>query len=134
MSRDERRTLHHHWREQLRTELGEQLNSLTERLENIARSVDELHDETRRRVLRSIEVIGVTTNGSARYKELLRAVAPRIVMCEKAAEVLEAHIVSSLAPSTEHLILIGDPKQLRPSIATYELSIDSGPGKSYMLW
>ena len=27
---------------------------------------------------------------------------------EEAAEVLEAHILTSLAPTTEHLILIGD--------------------------
>jgi len=41
---------------------------------------------------------------------------------EEAAEVLEAHIVTSLSSSCEHLILIGDHQQLRPSTAVFELS------------
>lgn len=36
------------------------------------------------------------------------------MIVEEAAQVLEAHIVSSLAPSCEHLIMIGDHQQLRP--------------------
>ncbi len=43
-------------------------------------------------------------------------------MVEEAAEVLEAHIITSLSSSCEHLILIGDHFQLRPSTAVYELS------------
>lgn len=31
----------------------------------------------------------------------------QIVMIEEAAEVLESHVITSLAPTTEHLILIG---------------------------
>jgi superfamily I DNA and/or RNA helicase len=46
---------------------------------------------------------------------------------------LEAHILSSLTPSTQHLILIGDHLQLRPHIATYTLSVDSQPGEYFKL-
>lgn len=45
-----------------------------------------------------------------------------LVIVEEAAEVLEAHIVTSLTKHTDHLILIGDHKQLKPSTAVYELS------------
>lgn len=41
---------------------------------------------------------------------------------EEAAEVLEAHIITSLSSSCQHLILIGDHFQLRPSTAVFELS------------
>lgn len=41
---------------------------------------------------------------------------------EEAAEVLEAHIVTALCKECDHLILIGDHMQLRPSPAVYELS------------
>lgn len=41
---------------------------------------------------------------------------------EEAAEVLESEIVTVLTGHTEHLILIGDHKQLRPKNAVYELS------------
>lgn len=35
----------------------------------------------------------------------------QIVMIEEAAEVLESHVLTSLAPTTEHLILTGAPSQ-----------------------
>ncbi len=39
----------------------------------------------------------------------------QIVMIEEAVEVLESHVITSLAPTTEHLILIGAsfPKRVR---------------------
>jgi superfamily I DNA and/or RNA helicase len=44
------------------------------------------------------------------------------------AEVLEAHVLSSLSPKTQQLILIGDHQQLRPKTQVYDLSVDSGKG------
>ena len=43
-------------------------------------------------------------------------------MVEEAAEVLEAHIITSLTKGCQHLILIGDHQQLRPKPAVYELA------------
>ena len=43
-------------------------------------------------------------------------------MIEEAAEILEAHLVTSLTESCKHLILIGDHQQLRPSTTVYELA------------
>lgn len=43
--------------------------------------------------------------------------APRILIIEEAGQVLEAHILATLFPSVQHLIAIGDPKQLRPSVS-----------------
>ena len=43
---------------------------------------------------------------------------------EEAAEVLEAHIVTSLTPGLQHLILIGDHQQLRPNPTVYDLQIN----------
>ena len=45
------------------------------------------------------------------------------MIVEEAAEVLEAHIVTSMPETTEHLILIGDHQQLRPSPTVYELAV-----------
>ena len=49
-------------------------------------------------------------------------------MVEEAAEVLEAHILTSLCKGTEHLILIGDHEQLRPKPQLHELQVESGRG------
>ena len=50
----------------------------------------------------------------------------RVLLMEEAAEVLEAHVIASLAPSTQQLLLIGDHQQLRPSAACYELGLKFG--------
>ena len=49
----------------------------------------------------------MTTTGAARCHDILQRVKPRVIIVEEAAEVLEAHIISSLNTSCEHLILIG---------------------------
>lgn len=48
------------------------------------------------------------------------------MLVEEAGQVLEAHVLGSLVPSVEHLILIGDPLQLRPTIANYGQFLSSG--------
>ena len=44
------------------------------------------------------------------------------MIVEEAGQVLESHILGSLVESVEHLILIGDPRQLRPTLNNYGLS------------
>ena len=41
------------------------------------------------------------------------------MLVEEAGQVLEAHILANLVDSVEHLILIGDPLQLRPTHNNY---------------
>ena len=72
--------------------------------------------------MRQAEVIGMTTTGAARYWHVLQQIQPNVIIVEEAAEVLESHIVTTLSPGCEHLILIGDHKQLRPSPAVYDLA------------
>lgn len=40
-------------------------------------------------------------------QDILQKVGPEIVIVEEAAEVLEAHIITALSSSCQHLILIG---------------------------
>jgi superfamily I DNA and/or RNA helicase len=51
-------------------------------------------------------------------------------MIEEAAEILEAHMLTSLNPSMQHLIQIGDHKQLRPKVESYDLSVQADRGHS----
>ena len=62
--------------------------------------------------------------GAARYQNVLQAIRPVITIVEEAAEVLEAHIITSLTPGCQHLILIGDHQQLRPNPTVYNLQIN----------
>ncbi|XP_025207579.1 NFX1-type zinc finger-containing protein 1-like isoform X2 [Melanaphis sacchari] len=72
-------------------------------------------------------VIGMTTTAAAKNRYLLKNLKCPVVIIEEAAEVLEPHIVASLSEYCEHLILIGDHKQLRPQTANHIM------GKKYRL-
>lgn len=63
----------------------------------------------------------MTTTGCAKHADLLKNTNFPIVVIEEAAEVFEAHIITSLSKKTEHLVLIGDHQQLKPNPAVYEL-------------
>ena len=91
-------------------------------LEEKCRVYKEAQMEVDRLALEKADVIGMTTTGAAKYQHILHLVKPKIVIVEEAAEVLESHIVSALNAGTEHLILIGDHKQLRPKPNEYELA------------
>lgn len=64
----------------------------------------------------------MTTTAAARHQGALQAIGPRIVIVEEAAEVFEAHVVTTLSRECQHLILIGDHKQLRPTPVVYDLA------------
>lgn len=55
----------------------------------------------------------MTTTGAAKYRSVLQEVKPPVVIVEEAAEVLEAHTITTLSQACKHLILIGDHQQVR---------------------
>jgi helicase required for RNAi-mediated heterochromatin assembly 1 len=61
-----------------------------------------------------IRIVGCTTTGLTKYRGLLEALKPRVMLIEEAAETREANITSALFPSLEQVILVGDHKQLAP--------------------
>lgn len=75
-------------------------------------------------IMKHSTIIGMTTTGAARYQMILQEIKPRIIVVEEAAEVLEAHIVTTLSRGCEHLVLIGDHKQLKPNPTVYKLATD----------
>ena len=48
-----------------------------------------------------------------------QGIGPRVMLVEEAGQVLEAHVLGSLVESVQHLIMIGDPLQLRPNLNNY---------------
>ncbi|RUS32760.1 hypothetical protein BC938DRAFT_474405 [Jimgerdemannia flammicorona] len=133
MSLEERRRLSDSWKRPVQENMLDELKRLLEESEKIEQNIKNAYDEMRRVILKKSTVIGMTTNGAAKYQTLVSSVAPRIIVCEEAGEVLESHILATLSSSTQHLILIGDHQQLRPHVATYNLSADSHVGRNYNL-
>lgn len=64
----------------------------------------------------NITIIGCTTTGLTKYRGLLAAAKPRVLLIEEAAETREANITSALVPSLEQVALIGDHQQLAPNV------------------
>ncbi|XP_022316845.2 NFX1-type zinc finger-containing protein 1-like isoform X1 [Crassostrea virginica] len=72
-------------------------------------------------IIKSCYMFGMTTTGAASNMTLLREIQPRIVIVEEAAQVHEQHVIGCLTKHLEHLILIGDHKQLRPTMNNHAL-------------
>ncbi|KAF9302798.1 hypothetical protein BGZ74_004840, partial [Mortierella antarctica] len=133
MSMTERKSLLDQWRPEIQETLMDHLSSVVKNVQTLNEAKNGAFDEIRCGVLRQCSVVGMTTNGAAKCQELIKKMAPKIIICEEAGEVLESHILSALSSATQHLIMIGDHKQLRPQIETYNLSSDSPKGVMYNL-
>lgn len=133
MSTSERKALHRHWIEQRTEQLTNDLAHALGSYHASKTALDRCHTELDLRCLRQAYIRGVTTSGLARNTELLQRVRPKVMLCEEAGEVLEAHTITAFLPGIEHAILIGDHEQLRPQINKYELQHDNPKGKKYSL-
>lgn len=89
--------------------------------------LDRIFGERDASIIMTKRVIACTTNGAAKYSAAIQAASPGVLLVEEAGEILEAHILTSLGPHTEQLIMIGDHRQLRPK-CSYELSVEQGDG------
>ncbi|XP_022780981.1 NFX1-type zinc finger-containing protein 1-like [Stylophora pistillata] len=122
LSPSERLRLYLFWVESYRERYRVEIHKCEREYEQLCHELDVVRFQEEEEVIRRATVIGMTTSGAARYHSVLQRVAPKIVIIEEAAEVMEAHIITSLSHSTKHTILIGDHKQLRPKATVYELA------------
>ncbi|KAI9653976.1 MAG: hypothetical protein M1821_006837 [Bathelium mastoideum] len=133
MSIGERQRLHQHWVSEITSLLQERFVEALLTYQETKEEFDHIKDDLKLRCLQQANVIGLTTTGLARNLSLLRKLRSKVLLCEEAGEVLEAHLLTALLPSIEHAILIGDPEQLRPQIQNHDLSLENPEGKKYSL-
>ncbi|KAM8916847.1 NFX1-type zinc finger-containing protein 1 isoform 1-T2 [Spinachia spinachia] len=122
LSQPDKWRLYRSWVARYREHIRTEIHDVEEEYQN---AVDRLADVKRHQnicLLKAATVIGMTTTGAAKFRSVLQSVCPRIVIVEEAAEVLEAHTITTLSKECQHLILIGDHQQLRPSATVYELA------------
>ncbi|KAH2935861.1 hypothetical protein KXW15_004338 [Aspergillus fumigatus] len=128
LSRKEREELYQVWTKDVTNLVYDKVMKLCSTHHIAKANLDNVRDEVDLRCLADADVIGVTTSGLARNLNMLRKLQSKVVMCEEAGEVLEAHLLTALLPSVEHAILIGDHLQLRPQVQNYELSRENPRG------
>ncbi|WKX99927.1 hypothetical protein Q1695_014641 [Nippostrongylus brasiliensis] len=110
------------WMKQLRDRIRKSLPSSMESYRLACKRTRDASCKVNAEVLRRCLFVSATTTGAAKERELLRRLRCPIVFVEEAALVLEAHTLSTLLPSVEHVVLIGDHQQLKPSAEVYELA------------
>ncbi|BFI15652.1 hypothetical protein MPTK1_5g14460 [Marchantia polymorpha subsp. ruderalis] len=121
----QRRILHDHWMESTNLKIRKQIKGLLQKYEEVCEEVCELEMEIKLTILRKANVVGFTTTGAARDRDLLTSLNSEIIIVEEAAEVLEAEVLACVTSAVKHLVLIGDHMQLRPSTAVYKLSTEN---------
>ena len=119
---EDRWKLYKLWRQRVKVYHQELFQTRQGEYERALRREQEVRGQEELDILSRARVIGMTTTCAARYRHILQKICPKIVLVEEAAEVLEAHLIPSLTQGCEHLILIGDHQQLRPTPAVYELA------------
>ncbi|KAF2647305.1 P-loop containing nucleoside triphosphate hydrolase protein [Lophiostoma macrostomum CBS 122681] len=129
----ERQALYAFWINEHHGSRRQMLRSALESWRKAKKEHDAARQETDLRCLEEADIIGVTTSGLARNTDLLKRLGIKVVLIEEAGEVLEAHTLTALLPSVEHLVLIGDHQQLKPQVNNFDLSSESRNGKQYCL-
>ena len=133
MSQEERKTLHASWISEYQLHTQQKALHLLTEYDKAKRNRDNVHNDLDIRCLKQAKVVGLTTSGLARVQSMLGRLNSKVLLCEEAGEILEAHTLATLLPSIEHMILIGDHQQLRPQINNYDLQKVNPRGEQYSL-
>ncbi|XP_062594415.1 NFX1-type zinc finger-containing protein 1-like [Saccostrea cucullata] len=117
-----REKLYRYWLKCYTTHMKESIKEAEKQYDDLCKGYREVLDAEDVDIMRGADVIGMTTTGAAKYRNILQSIKPKIIIVEEAAEVLESHIVTTINSNCQHLILIGDHKQLRPTPTVYHLA------------
>ncbi|CAL1529242.1 unnamed protein product [Lymnaea stagnalis] len=119
---EDRYRLYKYWVHKKMGVSASMIHTLTEEYNKLLKKKKRIRFLKTVEILKRAQVVGMTTTAAARWREVLKAVACPIVVVEEAAEVLEAHVVTTLNRKCQHLILIGDHQQLRPNPTVHRLA------------
>ena len=113
---DQRKLLAGYWLANFRRTLQQRFDDLKVEYEGMEVIDNQELDEARFEALQNADIIGLTSTGAAKHQAVLRSVKPSVLMVEEAAEILEGQILGCFVDSIRQIILIGDHRQLKPSV------------------
>ncbi|KAL1905906.1 hypothetical protein Sste5344_008293 [Sporothrix stenoceras] len=131
LTRDERNAAYRQWQTESFTYVQDDVEIRYDEYVAAKKTFDKARKEVDLRCLKMANIVGMTTTGLAKNHDLLRHLNSKVLLCEEAGEVLEAHMLTSLLPSMQHAILIGDHLQLRPQVQNYDFSVESRRGAQF---
>eukprot|EP00736_Rhodelphis_marinus_P010711 Rmarinus@m.13174 len=128
MPRNRRMEMFDGWKRNIIESVSDEISEMMVEADRLRDQIDAVSRYGEYAVLKSMRVIGCTTSGAARFAADLHSLNLGCLIVEEAGEVLESHILTSLSPTTEHCVLIGDHQQLRPKVNLYEMQVESQRG------
>ncbi|OAP63427.1 hypothetical protein AYL99_02654 [Fonsecaea erecta] len=130
----ERQFMLRHWEAEVDGEkFATKMVSLYSDLQVYMEKIKTIHEARDAQIMSSQNIIAMTTTACAARWEVLRSLDLEILICEEAAEVMEAHALCTLLPTLQHAVFIGDPQQLRPETNEQSLSLEMSVGRQYRL-
>ncbi|BFZ14774.1 hypothetical protein BsWGS_17813 [Bradybaena similaris] len=126
LKRSDKWRLYRYWIDVYCRQIRGEIRVTSEQYQQTARRYQEVLYQEDKTILERATIIAMTTTGAARYQGILREIGPKIVLVEEAAEVFEGHVITCLTDQCQHVVLIGDHKQLRPSPSVYKLKTECG--------
>ena len=131
MGKSERQALLSSWKLELLKEQIAELYDIANKYNEAQSQLARMFKHAAEHSISSKRIIACTTTAAAKYSQELEAASRDVVMVEEAGEILESHILTSLGPNTQQLVLIGDHEQLRPKIKSHDLSVEKGDGYDF---
>lgn len=116
-----RAAVYHHLRNKVIARTWEKVRGLNKQYQKCCQDLRIAKLEKDAHIIASTKLVGVTTTGLGKYRSIIAAARPKIVLIEEAAEALEGPVAVACMPGVEHLILVGDHKQLRGHCAVNDL-------------
>lgn len=113
------------WREYEKFSIAsteELFKDIRENISRYNRMIEELNQLSTFCSINNKRIIGMTTSYASKENAIVKMMNAGIVIVEESSDVLESHIIASLAYQTKQLIMIGDHLQLRPFTNSYKLS------------
>lgn len=98
------------------------LAALCERYERVCADHAALDQHLQLTSLRRAPLVGLTTTALAKLSAVVAALQAEVVVVEDAPDVLESQLMVALSPSTQRLVLLGDPVLARPATAAHSLA------------
>ncbi|KAL3857882.1 hypothetical protein ACJMK2_012511 [Sinanodonta woodiana] len=122
LSTVDRWRLYRYWVFDATFPLHQQLHQHEREYDNASRRYLEARNLLDCKIMKDACIVAMTTTAAARYTRILQEVAPPVVIIEEAAQVSEQHVLGALSSACQHLIMIGDHQQLRPSYNDYSIA------------
>jgi helicase required for RNAi-mediated heterochromatin assembly 1 len=113
MANHMRAAVYQHWENETTRMVHKQLKDLNRDFQRRVREHKIARMEKDAYLMSQSKLVGMTTTGLSKYRSLIAACKPKVILIEEAAECIEAPVLVGCMPTIQHMILVGDHKQLK---------------------